>query len=84
MTPVQLEVIIHHYYKRGLITDTPFDDMSAAYQDAYRWLRANEMLKYCEDDDSFVTTSKGVVFVEALTRIPLPTPTWKVNVGGSP
>lgn len=68
-TPVQMQVILHYYYR----TDDP-PDLPPAVQDAQRFLETIGLLKKNDAGSrpSFVITEGGKLYVEALKVVPFP------------
>lgn len=80
MRITDIEVMLHHAYKSGLITDAgSYHTLSPAYQNAYKDLLYSEMLERADDDeDDIEITDKGRAFVDALQQVPLPKASWKI------
>jgi len=74
MNIVTLEVLLKHFY-----CAYPWEEINDSHstQDAVDFLVRNDMI-YQIDDDKFRITDRGKFYVEHLTRIPLPEPTFVI------
>lgn len=76
MTPVQLEVLLHHYY-----CPQPLSCPSRAQHDAQRYLLGEDLITSRDAGASgaYETTDRGRAYVQALMELPLPTKIWVID-----
>jgi hypothetical protein len=78
VTPIRLQVILHCYDKLE-----PYPQRNPAITDAINfWLRMDMIIENDGDDlddDVFMVTEKGRVYVEALCKTPFPEPSWSMS-----
>lgn len=71
MTPVEMQVLLHHFYRLD-----PFPEKSRSFDNARGFLRHHKLIRPRDEGDpnTYETTDKGDAMVAALEAVPLPVP----------
>lgn len=83
-SPIQIEVLLHHYYSPANWTDAHPDSTAAGHATEY-WLDVGclEEVDNSDRDSGFQVTDRGAAMVALWLRQELPQPAW-VDEHGAP
>ena len=78
MSPLQIEILLHYHTRMGDYRDGDFS--APAVRDALDNFRGrDEMLRACESGSrTYRLTHRGLVYVNALMRLPMPRQVWEM------
>lgn len=84
MSPLQIEILLHYYCSPGDYRDGDFS-APAVRETIDNFRGVDEMLRGCESGSrTYRLTDRGLAYVDALMRLPLPRKVWAMPSLDSP